>query len=186
MKSYREKKTNTTLLLLSKCFFPVKGQFFTCVCEHHENGFSYTCCLRYIQYRSGKSASRDRDEDFKDNVQEQEEPLLDSPETSTDDSESSDERRNSGAGLLFGAAAAGIISYFQSFSNMFGRSAGNDSDDLHAVLSEAVDVDDVKTSMTLGSDACKASMEPTGNGFGASNVSSSTPVTPPPGVESAA
>jgi hypothetical protein len=164
------KKTNTTLLLLSKCFFPVKGRFITCVCEHNENGFSYSCCLLYKQYRLGKSASRDTDEDFTYSEQEQEEPLLDSLETSDADSESSDERRYLGAGLLVGATAVGIIS----FSNMLGRAAGNDSDDLRVVLSEAVDVDDVKTSLALGSDACKAS------------APSSTPVTPPPGVDSAA
>jgi hypothetical protein len=105
------------------------------------------------KYRSGQSASQDMEEDFTDYVQEPEEPLLDSLETSDADSESSDERRYLGTGLLVGAAAVGIIS----FSNMLGRSAGNGSDDLRAVLSEAVDVDDVKTSLTLGSDACKAS-----------------------------
>jgi hypothetical protein len=129
---------------------------------------------------------QDMDEYFKDSVQEQEEPLLDSLETSNEDLESSSERRYLGAGLLVGAAAAGTALFFQSFSNILGQSAGNDDDDLRAVLSEAIDVDDVETSMALGSDVCKASMEPTGNGFGASNVTSCTPVAPPPGVESAA
>jgi hypothetical protein len=117
------------------------------------------------------------DEDFTDYVEEKEEPLLDSLETtdadseySDTDSESSDERRYLGAGLLVGVAAAGI----RSSINMLGRSAGNDSDDLRAVGSEAVDVDDVETSLTLGSHACKAS------------APSSTPTTPPPGGESAA
>jgi hypothetical protein len=110
------------------------------------------------------------DEDFTDYVEEKEEPLLDSLETTDADSESSDERRYLGAGLLVGVAAAGI----RSSINMLGRSAGNDSDDLRAVGSEAVDVDDVKTSLTLGSNACNAS------------APSSTPTTPPPGGESAA
>jgi hypothetical protein len=106
-------------------------------------------------------------EDFTDSVEEKEEPPL---ETTGADSESSDERRYLGAGLLVGAAAAGI----RSSINMLGRSAGNDSDDLRAVGSEDVDVDDVETSLSLGSHAGKTS------------APSSTPTTPPPGGESAA
>jgi hypothetical protein len=73
------------------------------------------------------------DEDFTDYVQkEQEEPLLDSLETSDADTESSDadsessgERRYLGAGLLFGVAAAGI----RSMISVLGGSARKDSDD---------------------------------------------------------
>lgn len=97
-----------------------------------------------------------------------------------EDSESSDGRGLFlGAGLLFGAAAAG----FQSFSGRLGRSWGNDDDDLGAVLSEVVDVDDFNTSVGLGSSTCKASVESTGNGLTAAN-----PVAPggPPATTSVA
>jgi hypothetical protein len=76
------------------------------------------------------------DEDFTDYVEEKEEPLLDSLETSDadsessdTDSESSDERRYLGAGLIFGVAAAGI----RSIMSVLGGSARKDSDDLCAV-----------------------------------------------------
>jgi hypothetical protein len=108
------------------------------------------------------------DEDFTDSVEEKEEPPLEN--TGADSESSSDKRGYLGAGLLVGAAAAGI----RSSINMLGRSAGNDSDDLRAVGSEDVDVDDVETSLSLGSHAGKTS------------APSSTPTTPPPGGESAA
>lgn len=114
-----------------------------------------------------------------------------SPETdhSDEDSESSDGGGYFGAGLLFGAAAAG----FQSFSGMLGRSWENDDDDLGAVLSEVIDVDDVNKSMGIGSNTYKASVESAKNGLTTANPvapggpPASTPVVVPvPGLETAA
>jgi hypothetical protein len=152
-------------------------------------------------YRSGKLVFEEKGEidirhlteDFTDAM---EEISLDgdgfSPEMdiTDEDSESSDGRGGFflGTGLLFGAAAAG----FQSFSGMLGRSWENDDDDLGAVLSEVVDVDDINTSMGLGSNTYQASMGSAKNGLSSSNPvvpggpPSGPPVVPTPGLETAA
>jgi hypothetical protein len=129
------------------------------------------------------------DEDFKDALEEQKPPSLDTLDSSDDDdddSEAAEERRYFGAGLLFGIAAAGLASLIKSVSTRLGRSVDNVDDDLGGVLADAVDVDDLNTALALGSHANKASMQSTGNAFGAANVPSSAPLTPPSGVESAA
>jgi hypothetical protein len=81
------------------------------------------------------------------------------------------EYTSAGAGTLF--AAAGL----KSFSGMLENVWGDDN---------AVDADDVKASMHLGSDVHNAStpVQSTSSGFGTAG----TPVTPPlpPGVETAA
>jgi hypothetical protein len=82
--------------------------------------------------------------------------------TTDEDSESSDGRGCLGAGLLFGATAAGV-------TGMLERARENE-DDLGAVVSEVVDVDDINMSMGLGSDAYKASMESTRNMVGPANI----------------
>jgi hypothetical protein len=122
----------------------------------------------------------DVDEAFKDAVQEQDAPSLDRLDSSDRDSEASEERYFFGAGLFFGVAAAGLVSLVTSVLARFGRSAENDDGDLGGVLAEAVDIDDFNTAMALGGHANKASMQSTGNAF------ASTPLTPPPGAESAA
>jgi hypothetical protein len=87
---------------------------------------------------------------------------------------------STGAGILF--AVAGL----QAFSGMMENAWGDDDDDLVAVLPDAVDADDVKTSMHLGNDVYNAStpVQSTSNGLGTAG----TPVTPPlpPGVETTA
>jgi hypothetical protein len=128
----------------------------------------------------------DGDEDFKDALQEQEPPSLDRLDSSDEDSEVSEERHFFGAGLFLGVAAAGFVSLFRSVYTRLSRSAENDDGDLGGVLAEAVDVDDLNTAIAVGSHANKASMQSTGNAFGTLNVPSSTPLTPPPGLESAA
>jgi hypothetical protein len=115
----------------------------------------------------------DVDEAFKDAVQEQDSPSLDRLDSSDEDSEASEERHFFGAGLFLGVAAAGLVSLVTSVLTRFGRSAENDNGDLGGVLAEAVDIYDFNTAMALGSHA-------TGNAF------ASTPLTPPPGAESAA
>jgi hypothetical protein len=130
----------------------------------------------------GKIDMGDVDEDFKDALEEQDPPSLDTLDSSDEDSEASEEGRRFffGAGLLLGAAAAGIASFVKSVLTK------SDDDDLGGVLAEAVDVDDFNTAAALASHADKASMQSTGNALGTLNVPSSTPLTPPPGVESAA
>jgi hypothetical protein len=120
------------------------------------------------------------DEAFKDAVQEQDAPSLGRLDSLSEDSEASEGRHFFGAGLLLGVAAAGLVSLVTSVFTRLRRSAENDDGDLGGVLGEAVDVDDFNTAMALGSHANKASMQSTGNAF------ASTPLTPPPGVESAA
>jgi hypothetical protein len=126
----------------------------------------------------------DADEDFKDALEEQEQPSLDTLDSSDEDSDTSEERF--GFGLFMGVAGAGIASLVLSLSSRLGRSAANDEDGLGGVVAEAVDVDDFNTGISLGSYADKASIQSTGNAFGAPNIPSSTPLAPPPGVESAA
>jgi hypothetical protein len=126
----------------------------------------------------------DVDEDFKDALEEQAQPSLDTCDSSDEDSDTSEERF--GFGLLLGIAGAGLASLVLFVSTRLGSSAANDEDDLGGVLAEAVDVDDFNTGIALGSHADKASIQSTGNAFGAPNVPSSTPMAPPPGVESAA
>jgi hypothetical protein len=109
---------------------------------------------------------------------------LDTLDSSDEDSDTSEER--SGFGLLLGVAGAGIASLVLPVSTRLRRSAANDQDDLGGVLAEAVDADDINTGLALGSHADKASIQSTGNAFGAPNIPSSTPLAPPPGVESAA
>ena len=128
----------------------------------------------------------DVDKDFKDALQEQEPPSLDRLDSSDEGSEVSEGRNFFGAGLFWGVAAAGVVSVVKSVLTRLGRSAENDDGDLGGVIAEAVDVDDLNTAIALGSHANKASMQSTGNAFGTLNVPSSTPLTPPPGVESAA
>jgi hypothetical protein len=86
---------------------------------------------------------------------------------------------------FFGVAAAGFVTLVKFVLTRLGRSADNEGD-LGGVLADSVDVDDLNTAIALGSHANKASMQSTGNAFGTLNVPSSTPLTPPPGVESAA
>jgi hypothetical protein len=128
----------------------------------------------------------DVDEDFKDALQEQEVPSLDRLDSSDEVSQISEERPFFGAGLFLGVAAASLVSLVKSVLTRLGRSAENDDGDLGGVLAEAVDVDDLNTAIALGSHANKASMQSTGNTFGTLNVPSSTPLTPPSGVDSVA
>jgi hypothetical protein len=128
----------------------------------------------------------DVDEDFKDALQEREAPSLDSLDSSGEDSEVFKEKHIFGGGLFLGVAAAGLVSLVKAVLTRLSRSAENDDGDLGGVLAEAVDVDDLNTAMALGSHANKASMQSTGNTFGTLNVPSTTPLTPPPGAESAA
>jgi hypothetical protein len=128
----------------------------------------------------------DVDEDFKDALQEQEVPSLDRLDSSDEVSQISEERPFFGAGLFLGVAAASLVSLVKSVLTRLGRSAENDDGDLGGVLAEAVDVDDLNTAIALGSHANKASMQSTGNAFGTLNVPSSTPLTPPSGVDSVA
>jgi hypothetical protein len=130
------------------------------------------------------SLEEDVDENFKNALEEQEQPSLDTLDSLDEDSDTPKERV--GFGLLLRVAGAGIASLVLSVSTRLGRSAANDEDDLDVVLAEAVDVDDFNTGIALGSHADKASIQSTGNAFGAPNVPSSTPMAPPPGVESAA
>jgi hypothetical protein len=134
----------------------------------------------------GKSEMGDVDEDFKEALQEQEAPSLDRLDSSDEDSEVFEERHFVGAGLFLGVAAAGFVSLFRSVFTRLTWSAESDDGDLGGVLADAVDVDDLNTAIALGSHANKASMQSTGNALGTLNVPSSTPLTPPPGVESAA
>jgi hypothetical protein len=126
----------------------------------------------------------DVDEDFKDALEEQTPPsidTLDGSDVDDDDSEASEGRRYFGAGLLLRVAAAGIVSLIKPLTRL-----GRPDDDLGGVLVEAADVDDLNTALALGSHANKASVQSAGNAFVAPNVPSSTPLAPPPGVESAA
>jgi hypothetical protein len=125
-------------------------------------------------------------EAFKDAAQGQDAPSLDRLDSSDELSEVSEERPFFGAGLFLGVAAAGFVSLVKSVLTRLGRSAENDDGDLGGVLAEAVDVDDLNTAIALGSHANKASMPSTGNTFGTMNVPSSTPLTPPSGVDSVA
>jgi hypothetical protein len=127
-----------------------------------------------------KNETGDVDEAFKDTVQEQDAPSLDRLDSLDEDSEAPEERRFFGAGLFLGVAAAGLVSLVTSVFTRLGRSAENDDGDLGGVLAEAADVDDFNTAMALGSHANNASIQSTGNAF------ASTPLTPPPGAESAA
>jgi hypothetical protein len=126
------------------------------------------------------------DEDFKDALQEQKAPSLERLDSSDGVSEVSEERHFFGAGLFLGVAAAGFVSLVKSVLTRLRRSAENDDSDLGGVLAEAVDVDDLNTAIALGSHANKASIQSTGNTFGTLNVPSSTPLTPPSGVDSVA
>jgi hypothetical protein len=74
-----------------------------------------------------------------------------------------------GAGILFAAAG------FNTFAGMIGIAWGDGDDDMGAGLTKAVDADDARTYMNLGSDAYNAPMNPISNGFGTAG----TPVTPP-------
>jgi hypothetical protein len=122
----------------------------------------------------------DVDEAFKDAVQDQDAPSLDRLDSLDEDSEACGGRHFFGAGLLLGVAGAGLVSLVTSVLSRLSRSAENDDGDLGGVLADAVDVDDLNTALAIGSHANKASMQSTGNAF------ASTPLTPPPGVESAA
>jgi hypothetical protein len=142
-------------------------------------------------HRSGKLAFDEKAEidirgmldDFKDCWEEKSLDLDDiAPDvgSSDEDSQSSDEKGYMGYGTGLVSAAAGL----KSFSGMLEKAWGDDDDDLGAVILEAVDTDDVNTSVSPGSDVYNASIQSTSNGFGTVG----TPATPPlpPGVETAA
>jgi hypothetical protein len=90
-------------------------------------------------------------------------------------------------GMMFGAVLAKAQAFvIRKITNMRNKSADNDDEGLDAVLSEAVDADDVQNMATsLGNNAYRASAESSRNGFGVMNTSSA-PMPPPPGVESTA
>jgi hypothetical protein len=94
--------------------------------------------------------------------------------SSDEDSQSSDANKvygymGAGAGLLFAAAG------FKIFSGIMGNAWRDDDDDLGAVLTKAVDADDMRPYTSLGSDAYNASMKSTSNSF----RTAGTPVIPP-------
>jgi hypothetical protein len=110
-------------------------------------------------------------------------PELDSSEVG---SMSSDGKANYGAaaaGLLSGGIFVGAHAFvMDKISSLRSTAAGNDDEGLD-VVSEAVDVDDIQNAAkTLGNNAYTAASEPSRNGSGLANITSSTP----PGVESAA
>jgi hypothetical protein len=78
------------------------------------------------------------------------------------------------AGTSLRSAAAG----FKTLSGMMGDAWRNDDDDLGAVPTKAVDADDMRTYMSLGSDAYNASMKPISNGFGTAGTPVVRPLTP--------
>jgi hypothetical protein len=113
-------------------------------------------------------------DDYKDCLEEKsldEDAIFSDGDYSDEDSQSSYRGGYmGGAGLIFATAG------FKSCAGMLGEAWGDSDDDLDAMISGAVDADDVKTSMRLGSDAYNTSIKSSSNGFGTAG----TPVTPSP------
>jgi hypothetical protein len=202
------KQIMTTLLVLSRkyCLFTFcqACQLFTTslqritllpidVCFSYSHFFEPS--FTYVHRRSGKLAFDENADidirgmmlgDFKDCLEEKsldEDALFSDIGTSDEDSQSSDGKGYMGAGAGLHFDAAGL----KSFSGMLGKTWGDDDDDLDAVISEAGDADDAKTSMRLESDAYNASIKSICNGFGKAGAPvTSPPPPPPPGVATAA